>query len=926
MILALFDRISFTLERIRQHLLLVVFVIVGITVAITLALSLPLYVDAVYSSILASRLTDPPYAFRYRYLGVWEGNIGLRDVELANDAITGRLVDRIDLPRFREVEFIRGGTWQARISETRQALGGRDPLSVGTIAGLDDQIEIIAGEWPPPANDETDVIPTLISESMVFENGIQLGDRIDVARQGGSAQVLEVAAVWRPVNQNDPSWIFPTKFFNGIFAIPRDDLFTILEGFDEPIDEVAWYLLFDGRTLRTSDIDGLLASMADGTRDIENTLPGTRLDLSPETGLRQFNTEVDTLTQQLFIIILPVGGLVLYFVSLVAGLLVTRQQPDDVKLRSRGMSRFGVLSIHILMWLMIVLISFGFSLLASPFVVRLIGQTASFLNFDGTSSVTDIVFTTEALTVGAVVGLISISSGLLLAWRIGRQNINSYRQDEGRMQRAWWQRIYLDLMLLIPAVYVLYTLQQQNGLQTDADTPFSDPLVFLGPTIFSFGLTLLFLRFLPWFLSAAARLVALTNNIPLLMALRELTRSTGRYRGALLMMAFTLSLTGFTASMASTLDRSLTDTIEYRIGGETVLITAADAQTEQSVDSASGQQTVTIVGYNAPPVRELEALPEIENLSRIGEYSGRIEIRNDRIEGKVVGIDRAGLAGVVSFREDFADQSLAEMLNMLASNRTGILLSRDVVEKYSLGLGETISFQINALGEWQNLQRGQVVGVLDYFPTLDPSDGFFLLTNIDTLFEMAGSTLPFNVWLSTKPGTDQAVLRDEIRAINFPVVRWIDTGDAFLAAQAEPARRGVLGFLSIGFVASIVLTLIGTIVQSTASFRAQSAQLGTLRAMGLGSTSVGLYMLLLQGTLTASGILSGTSIGIGTTLLFLPLLDFSGGLPPYLVRVAWGNSALVYIVFAAILFSVSVIMSLLLSRQQLLTVVKIGDA
>ena len=56
------DIIAFTIERIRQHFLLVFWVLLGISIAVTLALSLPLYVDSVYSGILESRLAEPPYA------------------------------------------------------------------------------------------------------------------------------------------------------------------------------------------------------------------------------------------------------------------------------------------------------------------------------------------------------------------------------------------------------------------------------------------------------------------------------------------------------------------------------------------------------------------------------------------------------------------------------------------------------------------------------------------------------------------------------------------------------------------------------------------------------------------------------------------------------------------------------------------------
>jgi putative ABC transport system permease protein len=86
-----------------------------------------------------------------------------------------------------------------------------------------------------------------------------------------------------------------------------------------------------------------------------------------------------------------------------------------------------------------------------------------------------------------------------------------------------------------------------------------------------------------------------------------------------------------------------------------------------------------------------------------------------------------------------------------------------------------------------------------------------------------------------------------------------------------------------------------------------------------------MYLILLQGMVAGSGILSGTSIGVAATVLFLPLLDFSGGLPPYLVRVAWNDILIVYLLFASILFMVTLFTTLFLSRESLSAVVKLGD-
>jgi putative ABC transport system permease protein len=481
-------------------------------------------------------------------------------------------------------------------------------------------------------------------------------------------------------------------------------------------------------------------------------------------------------------------------------------------------------------------------------------------------------------------------------------------------------------MLLIPALYVFYSLQQQGGLATTAEDPFSDPVVFMGPTLFSLGATLLFLRVMPFVLRVAGGIVAQGRGISTLMALRELTRSIARYRGALLMMCFTLSLTGFTASMASTLDRSLIDSVNYRIGADVVLVTAAEAVTDQgTVDATTGAVNRTLEGYNTLPAVTLLQLPEVTQVSRVGVYPGRLQIGTQRVEGTIIGIDRAAMAAIARFRSDYSREPLADLLNKLAGNRTGVILSAETMAKLKLKINQEITFQISAYDEWHQATV-PIVGVVDFFPTQDPRQKFFLITNLDPVWETVGTELPHDIWLSVKPGTNKAALREQVRELGFPVVDWRDPETELRGAQAAPARRGVLGFLSVGFVASIALTLVGNIIQIAASFRSQSVQLGTLRAMGLGSFAVGMYLVLSQGLALASGILGGTAIGAGTTLLYLPLLDFSGGLPPYMVRVAWTDILLVYAIFAGVLVLVTLLMTFLLGRERLFTVVKLGES
>src|SRR5260221_994136 len=690
-----FDPLQLAFERLWNHRVLVVWALVGISAATTLALSLPLYVDSVDSRLLASRLPDPPYAFRFRYLGSWKGNIKSDDVKSATAQIDTGFISTMGLPVVKIINYTRGGAWSTKLGNGK-TLG---PFSIGSLQGADAQIRITQGKWPADPTKAGDPIPVLLPDKMLFSMGIQLGDELVSTSPTGKAIKLKVAALWQPVNANDSTWIFIPKFFDEVLLVQPSDLPGALASVDKPIEESAWYILFDGSQLRTSSVDGLLRRVVDGQRDVETVLPGIRLDQSPVDALTKFSIEVNALTQQLIIMVLPVAGLVLYFVAMVAGLLVSRQQTQDVTLRNPGMSRRGIIWIHFLMWLILATAAFGIGLLLAPLAVQLVGKTTSFLRFDNTDPPLAVTFTPQAILAGIVTALIAASSGLYAAWRTTRQTITSFMQSSARAASAWWERMYLDVLLLIPAYYVLYTLSKQGGMVSNAEDPFSNPISFLGPTLFALGNTLLFLRLFPFVLRIAARMFAYTRGIAMVMALRELTRSITRYRGGLPMMCFTLSLTGFTASMASTIDQSLQDSVNYKIGADAVLITAADTQTtEDTTDSATtGTSTQTVTGYNTLPVTDLLTVSGVKSGSRVGRFDAQIRLPNQRLDGKMLGVDRDTIASIITWRNDYSTVPIADLSNEMAGKREGVLLDANTARKYNLKVGQQITTAVNAL-------------------------------------------------------------------------------------------------------------------------------------------------------------------------------------------------------------------------------------
>ena len=148
-------------------------------------------------------------------------------------------------------------------------------------------------------------------------------------------------------------------------------------------------------------------------------------------------------------------------------------------------------------------------------------------------------------------------------------------------------------------------------------------------------------------------------------------------------------------------------------------------------------------------------------------------------------------------------------------------------------------------------------------------------------------------------------------------------------AYTAPSRQGMLGLLSVGFLAASLLTVIGFFLYSLLSFQERFVQLGVLRAIGLTTWQMGVALALEQLFIILTGVAAGTAIAVLTAELFIPHLPISmgthPGTPPYVVAIAWGDITRVYAIFGAMLL-LGVGASLVsLMRMKIFQAVKMGE-
>jgi putative ABC transport system permease protein len=955
-----FSSTYFAFKRLWIHRGLVACLLLGLVAAVALTVAVPLYADGVNYNLLIASLnaagsSQPSFTFVFSYVGAWHKPITIEEYQPVNTYLVEQASETIGLPLVDGEESATrlASTGNMQLYPDGQAINRSQRLEVTRltfISGIFDQIRVIEGALPAEVQ-AGDPVEVLASLSMANELGLEVGENylLYQAGQDGYPPVqmpVHLAGVWMPKNPSSTYWFYPPESYEKRLLVSEAAFFgPVAEQVPVPVSDAAWRLSFNGSSVHSESVPGLLARIGRLQNQVAGLLPNTTLDSSPAQALRQYRAQASSLANALFIFSAPVLALILYFLGLVASMLVARQRSEISVLRSRGASRRWVAAIYLMEWVALGVVALGLGAWLSTWLVYLVSRVQSFLVFNLEGGLY-YRLAWNSLAFGTIAVILAIIFTVLPAWQASRDTIVTYKNEQARARRKpVWQRAYLDLLLFLPALYGLYTLSQAGGQGTlrllgrslGKVNPFENPLLFLLPTLFILASGLLVARLLPNLLAGLSWLAARFRWTVPVLALRQLSRSSGNHMGPLVLMVITLSLAAFVASMAHTYDRSLEDSIYYEIGADLNLVESGEYTGETGVNQPSPpgmpaqpqpRPSEGPAVWNLLPVSDHLKLPGVQAAARVGRYDAQLQSGNRRSGGRLIGLDRTDFPNVAFFRDDFASESLVGLMNRLALEPAALLVDRSTWERLSLSPGDQLQMNITFSGERRTLSF-KVAGVLDYFPSLYPSDGSFFIGNLDYIFESFGGLLPYDVWLRTAPGTDTGSVVRGLNQMGVAVVRTQDARQALQTAYTTPSRQGVLGMLSAGFLAASLLTVIGFLVYALLSFNQRFIQLGVLRAIGLSVGQMGAALALEQALLVFAGIVAGTGIGVLASYLFIPhlpmVVNARADILPSVVQIAWMDILRIYVVFAVMFFAGVGATLASLRKMKLFQAVKLGE-
>jgi hypothetical protein len=556
--------------------------LLGIITATGLAATGPVLVNQVLTFALRRNLLNAP---------VIEGNLQVSIHEQIDDAEFAQLDDRVQELVVSSLAVIphdvfSSGTLPTLIPWRAGRLITSHRINVRFYGDdVRERVAIVSGDWPEREMLDGNGVAVVIGEPLAEAYELGIGDRLMANKQASGLEPdlwLEVAAIVQPLDGQDPFWFGEFsplrvrddgRFRQYSAIISRDTFFSLAAShFPDQSPGFNWPVLIDANKITLDHISELvqrLDNLPDQLRQIE---PQLRLVTGLPVTVERFSEQANQVRTPLTFLTATPAFLAFFFVAMAATLSAIRVQGEWDLMHSRGMPTHRLLGQQMVRVLLLISLSILVGALLAGLTLRGLAIAGPLADISDPSWRAD----WPAATWTAVF-IAAIACAVLLLWPfagLSRRPTASRLRTVYRPEKAsWWQRYYVDVLILALGLILLGRFVGGGGLIAGwAAGSRPDWLLVLAPIATILGGLAILLRLFPPVINAISHLFRrLPQTVPFL-ALAYSARSHGRAVRLVLLFTLTVALGIFASSVDDALTHNEIARARYAAGGEVRLV------------------------------------------------------------------------------------------------------------------------------------------------------------------------------------------------------------------------------------------------------------------------------------------------------------------------------------------------------------------
>ena len=808
------------------------------------------------------------------------------------DQLENTWITYIDVP---EIEKQRTVSFAAGYSEEKLTQKSRQ-ITLAYMDCLEEHADLVCGVWPEDAasSDSNIVqdalangaIPFVVSVKTYDTDGMTVGMTFESTLNLSGEKTKISSVIVGIIEEKDdgiPFWYKRLQRYDRTFFTSKENFNKLIQinntgslDYNQYVMLDYTYINYDNAEKYASYIAQFQAIDGNLTTNFANTLIS-------------YMESKKTISIILLTFEIPIVALLLLFIYMISGRILEMETGEIAMLKSRGVSRIKIIGLYILQSMVI---SFVGAILGLPLgyaFCKLGAGTDAFLVFtlkDTSIYRADIMM----LAFAGIAFLLSMLFMTIPVIAISKYTIieRKSKKNAGKSKPVW-EKFFLDIPLLGLAIYLLFNYMKQREVisLTVISGGQIDPIMFLDSSLFILGCGLFSLRIIHLIINLIYKIGKTKWKPAEYVAFLQIIRSTKKQGFISVFLVMTIAMGIFNSNLARSVNENMEERINYNTGCDYVISEKWNLTIKRS--SASSE---AFWKYKEPDYVRYEELKNrgVVSMTRvIRDMNTEVTVNKKKeVEVQLMGINTKEFGETAALKSGLNDKHWFYYLNDLGAKPKGVLVSRNLADKYELKVGDKIDYgrfsPIDA-NKISNTTKAEIVGIVDSFPgyestvyaeqpdgTYKSRENYLIVANFNTVVKVF-NTRPYEVWL--KLG-DNASYKD---VDAFLEEKDIKTSSAVSRhALIEEQKNSTLiqitnGMFSIGFVISLTICAVGFLIYWILTIRDRELIYGIYRSMGL--TMGEIFRMLAVEQIFSSLFACGAGFGVGmlTTLLFTKLIS-----------------------------------------------------
>ncbi|MBQ7636324.1 MAG: ABC transporter permease [Lachnospiraceae bacterium] len=814
---------------------------------------------------------------------------------------------------------------------------GERQFEIGALSNFENCSNLLSGRYGCDGIGEDGCLEAVVTTDCLVNMNLLIGEELEfgyIKDASGKNIRVKIVGVVDPVREGNTSWVEEDKAFDNELLISYSAFEKIFLGetFAKSYIRCNWFYVFDLGSIEVKKIDHVLnetQAIADtSSLSLKITAPGYL------SVLKSFKQTENKIHVTLIILQVPVMALLLAFLFMISGQMLSLEQNEISLLKSRGASKHQIGRLYLLQSTLVDLISCLIGLPIGILMCQLIGSSEAFLEFNF-ARLLSVKLSGEVWIYALAASAASILVTLIPALKASGLSIVKLKQKKARSSKKLWQKLYLDVIIFGVSVYGYYTFSRQTeDLAKDVMSGKGlDPLLYLSSVLFILGAGMIFLRIQPYVVKLIFAVGKKKWQPAGYASFLQIIRTGTKQQFVMLFLVLTVSLGIYDSTVARTIISNAEDNATYMIADDIVMVEAW----KSNILSVQLDPTIELK-YVEPDFGKYDNADGIEKAARVF-IDNKVTFKhgNSLSVTTLMAVDTKEFGEAVIFDSSLLDKHINHYLNAISQDPDAILCSRSFESLQGYKVGDKLVYT----GSDGKSVTGVIKDFVDYWPTFKPTEvrllndgtteevtNYLVVAHLSTIQSEWGKT-PYHIFIRLRDNADKDFFYNFVENNKITLAKYENLADKKEDIRQDTLFQGTNGILTMSFIVILILCLAGYLIYWIMSIKSRELLFGVFRAMGMRKSEI-VHMLFNEQL--ATGIFSiavGALIGILSSRMFVPMIQLAyageSQVTPLSLTIYGSDMIRLFSVILVMVIVSIVVLSKIVSSMKITNALKLGE-